>query len=457
MGRRRARGTKDQEMAAPSSPDTKKRKSDNGALGGAGVCDDVLDNIFARLPTRTAVASMVLSKHHHHLICSPEFRNRHFHLGAPLPNPNIAYLVTERNEHKDDEFQSFHIAGAGLNSNAPMRTLAGERLHEMKYVNACNGILLFAGDTNSKTHTCILWNPAIAEKEVIVPYAVNQDPDDLFKIMTGYDYSILGLGYGPRSKTYKLLLSLRLRLSRVLQSAPPQNTYDRELLVYTRRGRGATTFYIHAFDIDNETIIEIDVPGSEIYPGTNLITSGLMQLSGRPCLVKKDGGQKTLWILTEDHTWEQRYAFKVGDDLIYRPIEGVWDHNGVLVLYLYNKGGRYDKLFLYQDATNKKLKKNLSRKLKPGGGGSDYSFCWGYMPTLVSPRSIVGELGQDVEHCLDHTVDIMKELKPGNERDRRNEQKSTPATVCFMEYLIRVMEKLPQNLQDEIEMSLFDS
>ncbi|GJN26579.1 hypothetical protein PR202_gb14521 [Eleusine coracana subsp. coracana] len=324
MGRRRARETKDQEMAAPSAPDAKKKKNSDGAPG-AGVCNDVLDNIFARLPTRSAIASMVLSKHHHRLICSTEFRNLHFHLGARRPNPNIAYLVTERDEHKDDEFQSFHIAGAGvIHSNAPMRTLAGEKLHEMKYVNTCNGILLFAGDTNSKTSTCILWNPAIAEKEVSVPYTVNQDPDDLFEMMTGYDYSILGLGYGPRSKTYKLLLSLRVRLSRVLQSAPPQKTYDRELLVYTlgvageqprfvtllwsgrdRKIRRQSLYVngviyfmsddsdIHAFDIDNETITEIDVPGSDI------------------------------------------------------------------------------------------------------------------------PRNIVGELGQDVEHRLDHTVDIMKEVKPG--------------------------------------------
>ncbi|GJN01894.1 hypothetical protein PR202_ga19196 [Eleusine coracana subsp. coracana] len=103
MGRKkkRERETKDQAMAAPGAPEGKKKKSEADAPG-AGICDDVLDNIFARLPARTAVASMVLSKHHHAWICSSKFRRLHFRLSPPLANPHIAYI---------SKFHGFHVAG----------------------------------------------------------------------------------------------------------------------------------------------------------------------------------------------------------------------------------------------------------------------------------------------------------------------------------------------------------
>ncbi|TVU15960.1 hypothetical protein EJB05_39505, partial [Eragrostis curvula] len=455
MGKRaRSREIEEQETAAPSAPGAKKTKSNDDDAPGAGICDDVIENIFARLPVRSAVASMVLSKKHQRLICSPDFRSLHFRLGEPLPTPHIAYVVTApkrryKHEPVDGQFHRFNVAGAGLSKSAPMRMAADERYPKMKYVNTCHGILLFAGETNLPT--CVLWNPAIAEKEeVIFPYT-----------MTNSDYDILGLGYGPRSKTYKLLLSLRMKLSMVLLSCPPKSTYRKNLLVHTLGMAGeklrsvsclsssgmdreisrqslyidGTVYLLYdmleilAFNIDSETLTKIDMPGSERYPGGNLVTSKLMQISDRPCLVKNDNGHRALWVLTVEHQWEQRCVFKVEDDLTYCPIKSIWDHNGVLMMYLYNKDSRNDKLFLYQAATGKTLIENLPRELAPEG--SDYSFCWGYRPTLVT--------------------------KAVNEPDRRNEQKTNMSTVCFMEYMIRLMEKLPKNMQDVMNMSLFDS
>ncbi|TVU15963.1 hypothetical protein EJB05_39508, partial [Eragrostis curvula] len=128
MGKR-AQKTAGQDMAARK----RKRKSTDGDAPGAGICDDILDNILVRLPTRAAVSSTVLSKHHHRLICSPEFRSLHFRLSppAPLPHPHIAYVVTTpvKCDYRlvDGGFHSFHVAGGGLRSNnAPMRTLADE-------------------------------------------------------------------------------------------------------------------------------------------------------------------------------------------------------------------------------------------------------------------------------------------------------------------------------------------
>ncbi|CAN6276769.1 unnamed protein product [Urochloa humidicola] len=192
--------------ASAGAPDPKKRKLEaiDGAQG-ADVCDDVAGNILARLPARSAVACTVLSKRHRRLIRSPEFRSHHLRLAPPLPRPQIAYVATApirwRPEHKPvSGYHGFHVAGAaaaGLRRNDPMRVLAGGRYLGTRYANTCNGIVLISSENLSDPARCVLWNPAVADdaKEVTVP---DWWPDG--------NYLVLALGYGRRSKTYKLLV-----------------------------------------------------------------------------------------------------------------------------------------------------------------------------------------------------------------------------------------------------------
>ncbi|GJN01890.1 hypothetical protein PR202_ga19192 [Eleusine coracana subsp. coracana] len=295
-------------------------------------------------------------------------------------------------------------------------------------------------------------------------------------------------GYGRVSNTYKLVLSLRHKLNSTRDRDPPKSAPE-ELLVYTLgadreqprlvitdlssgvyNAIGAQSLYINgtiylsafresmilAFDVDTETVTQIITPGSGRFPYDNPVTSELIQLFGRPCLVRIHGRQRVLWLLTVDHQWERRCVFKVDESLFLEPVKGIWDYAGVLVFYLnlYITTGLGGKLCLYQVATKKMLNGNLPRDLTPEV--SDYAFCWGYRPTLVSPVSIVGELEQDIEGHFDCVAGIMEALalKPVNERDKRRGQKATLDTVCFMEFLIRIMQKMPDKMQDVIKMSL---
>ncbi|GJN01892.1 hypothetical protein PR202_ga19194 [Eleusine coracana subsp. coracana] len=208
---------------------------------------------------------------------------------------------------------------------------------------------------------------------------------------------------------------------------------------------------ILAIDIDNEKVSTIDMPGNKWYPSTK---SGLLLISGRPCLLKNDASHRALWILTVDHQWERRCVFKVEDDLIYCPIKGVWDCSGVLVMYFYNKTGD-NKLLLYQVTKEKMWIENLPHKEM--AKGLDYAFCWGYRPTLLSLESILGKINQDVEQHHSRKVDTMEAMKPFKAQDKLKEQKGTMlGTVRFMEYLICVMEnqKLSKNKRDVIEIPL---
>ncbi|CAN6240702.1 unnamed protein product [Urochloa humidicola] len=192
-------------------PENAARKRKRPAIidGGASdsqMCEDVIVSILARLPARTAIACTALSKRHHRLIRSPKFQSLHFRLTPPLPRPHIAYLATapimRRPEHTDpvSVFHSFHVPGAaGLSGGgcAPMRELTGWQHLGMKYINTCNGVVLLAIKEYSAVTRCTLWNPAVADaaREVTIP-----KPSPVSECL------VLGLGYGQRSKTYKLLL-----------------------------------------------------------------------------------------------------------------------------------------------------------------------------------------------------------------------------------------------------------
>lgn len=103
------------------------------------------------------------------------------------------------------------------------------------------------------------------------------------------------------------------------------------------------------------------------------------------------------------------------------PIKGVRSYNGVLILDLRNANGVLilylrtaeadgSKLFLYEVATETMLIENLSYDLQTPKE-LDYSFCWGYKPTLLSPRSIINELNQDVKWRCSGAEDITKGIK----------------------------------------------
>ncbi|TVU15948.1 hypothetical protein EJB05_39492, partial [Eragrostis curvula] len=475
--------------AAPiaGAPAAKKRKEGSGAMvgpPGAGICDDVLRNIFARLPARDAVACMALSKHHCNLICSTEFRSLHCRLGAPLPRPHIAYIVTvpvrRRPEQEDavGQFYGFHVAGAGLRDHAPVRAIAGSRYLGKKYINNCNGIVLLADEEFSVTCSCILWNPAIADaaKEVTIP---DQSPER--------EYRVLGLGYGRRSKTYKILLcrkqthwicnrehtnrkgrctcgdAIHIEYSLATYTVGDKENQPQLRTVLSDNMDAwigheslymdGTSYLLHvekllilAVHVDDETVTTIDLPGE-----SKLGRTVLMELYGRPCMFMYDGTRYTLWLLSLDHQWEQRF---VTNDKSCASVAGIWDCSGLLLIY-FNDAWYNGKVCLYNVATEKMLEANLPSDMELDW--SNYAICWGYRPTLVSPESIVGVVNQGKERRRDRSAGILHKLKPINEQDKRKGQEEMLDTVCFMEFLVGIMQKLPDDLQDVVEMSLMDA
>jgi F-box interacting protein len=479
--------------SASSAPATRKRKRPGAtATDGApaqsaddagGMCDDVLRNIFSRLPARAAVACTALSKHHRRLVTGAEFRRLHLLLGAPLPRPHVAYLATAPITRRGDDrvvskFHGFHVAGAGMGigAHAPMRALTDGRYENKSYVNTCNGVILLAMKKKTPSRSFILWNPAIAddEKKLTIPEGLQDNGE----------YYVAGLGYGRRSKTYKLLLC-RLKC---LSSKGPGGCriFYRcaELVVYTLgagAGAGAGdqprtvlsgldtkikrqslyldgTIYlldaedsiVFAFDVDDETVTAIDLPGERSI--TKHASSKLMEMSGRVCVVTKDGTHTfSVWLLVaeDDHRWQRRCA--IGEsNIYYRSITAAWDHGDALLLLV--DGSPY----LYDITDERMTKTEMPIDVKPEEAA--YTLCWGYKPTLVSPGSIVGDEEEGRRRRgRDRTADIVAAVRPVRERDVRRGRKATLDVTCFMEMLVRIMRELPGGMQDVIDMPLLNA
>ncbi|RCV40234.1 hypothetical protein SETIT_9G036400v2 [Setaria italica] len=246
---------------------------------------------------------------------------------------------------------------------------------EKSYVNTCNGVVLLAGGMPRPT-TCVLWNPAVAdeEREVTVPVSARDDCAILGKPKELLVYALGGAGQKPR---------LRTLISDGLDGRISGRSFYMDGTIYLLHFDKSV---ILASDVDDETVTTVDLP-RERRPWQRLAMSAPLVMSGRPFVYLRMSSRKD------------------GED---------------------------DKLFLHCTETKKLKVLNMPRSMTPEW--SDYSLCWGYKPTLISPGSIAV-----------------------NERDRRKGQKATLDTVCFMEFLLRIMLKLPENMQDVIGIPLLKS
>lgn len=204
---------------------------------------------------------------------------------------------------------------------------------------------------------------------------------------------------------------------------------------------------ILAVDVDDEIVTTIDLPGGENDDSRSNLHFGLMEMSGRPCVVTHQGTRNTLWLLNStDHRWEPRYVCVT--NISHSALQGIWDCSGLLVMYLQN-WPRDDKLRLYDVATDKAFEANLQDNQVPDW--SNHTLCWGYRPTLVSPETVVSKLvNHDVELHQD-PASILQPLMPANEQDRKRGRKVTLRGVCFMNFLVGIMEKLPHGMQDVVD------
>ncbi|KAL6651299.1 hypothetical protein ACP70R_010224 [Stipagrostis hirtigluma subsp. patula] len=453
------------------------------AKAGVSICDDVLPNIFARLPARAAMRCAALSKRHRRLICDPDFWLLHRRVSPPPPRPHIAYMVTSTAQLPSLVFHEFHLAGhgggGGGGTGSDLRRALIERQptldgNYLRYVGPCNGIVLVAPRRFHGATSVVLFNPALAggEDEVVV------EIDTLPHLAPPGCYRVAGIGYGPIGRRHKLLVA-RVEWSIEDPYGSRQVRYNtKELLVCSLGGltcpqqwrraavltgqagtkiSGKSVYldgkiylladhsWVFAFAVDDETVTAIDLPG-ELAPLNSHAKPKLMEMSGRLCVAAPSGNDNfAIWSLTADQhrPWERRCLFR----WVAYELAGGWDCGGVVLLFF---PGYMDRLILHlYDTRTHTLSEQLHVPCAATGQGRPMArrvFCWGYQPTALSPGSIVG-----APPPRKRGGGLLAALRPVIEQDVRTGRENSLHAVCFVDMLLYIMRQLPDKASDVLQ------
>jgi F-box interacting protein len=371
----------------------------------ASLCEDLVTEIFSRLPARSAARCAALSRRWRKLINDPDFWIHHH--CPPWPDLNIAYVHEYPDEPGEWALQhAFHLVD-------PPRDLAHGFLSSIhhrlayRYAGTCNGLvaLQVQGLYDPRFFACVVLNPATTEEASLVYLGL------------GEERHLCGFGYGPESRTYKLLVVSRERgcfYGGPLQVLSLAGDGRGEARTVFPEADGSTTFSlciggkvyllderrlrVLAFDVDNETISTVQLPAAGI------VCSDLMEVGTRLCIAmhNEDEDEILLWLLTSSLEWERRCALRhvaePRDWSFHCWVVGAWDcgENRLLAWYRGQGLRLYDMrgMASYAGAREPAGRWTLEDQTDSGDhlrrGYGQYRLCWGYRPTAISPKIAVG-------------------------------------------------------------------
>ncbi|CAL5069704.1 unnamed protein product [Urochloa decumbens] len=446
------------------------------------ICGEVFVLVFSRLPARDAVRCAALSRHHRRLVGSLDFWLLHRRLAPPVPHPHIAYMASSTLPGR--LFHEFLHLAAGSNNGLRRALIDRDPAYSCRrrYAGTCNGVVVLAAESFHSSTTVVLFNPAVAGSEEVVGINLNN-------AFGPGPYRVSGFGYGASTGRHRLLVTRVHEKGRHGGASRYNDGAAAHMLSYTlgrdfpdgvgrcravlsssksgpRTKISGSSVYLDgkvylladharvlAFDVDDETVAAIDLPGERApEPEEKHARSKLMEMSGRLCVATAGGeGNIALWLLTADQQWERRC-------LIPRYAAGKlaggweWDCGGALLL-LFTDSAKEPDLILYDTRVNNKASAeplHVPRAVAEPEEreASRHVFCWGYRPTLVSPGSI---LGGGARPILRRGGGVATALNPVLERDVRAGRRRTMETVCFMDMLFHIMQQLPDKA-DEVVM-----
>ncbi|XP_076909071.1 F-box/kelch-repeat protein At2g43270-like [Bidens hawaiensis] len=176
--------------------------------GCYNVCDDLLVQIFERLPPKSIIRFRSLSKYWHSRFLSPEFL--HIHRLRSSKNPPkviITHVIVDGKKHEYKDIYTLHSRDQlPLDPDSRLRDIPGVEfpyhLHPLmgSVIGSCNGILCLY---NNKSIT--LWNFSIRRK-LIVSCDPSLKPSTFIRLALGFgfdsitdDYNIVSVSYDLRA------------------------------------------------------------------------------------------------------------------------------------------------------------------------------------------------------------------------------------------------------------------
>ena len=171
-----------------------------------------------------------------------------------------------------------------------------------------------------------------------------------------------------------------------------------------------------------------------------------MEVSGRLCVATATD-KLSLWLLAPDQQWVRLCESPCGDVNVAK-LAGAWDCGGVVLLYFVHRYSKVAYLHMYDTRNGEEFSRlPVPRPVAEQGGAGRVVLCWGYRPTLVSPGSIAG--GAPPRRRCAGGVPAASD--PQLERDVDAGRERTLEVVCFMNLLLYITRKLPDNAKDVIK------
>ena len=140
------------------------------------LCEELLTEIFSRLPARSAARCAALSKRWRKFINGPDFWLHH-HSPPRTDDLNIAYIHEYAEARGQRPLQhAFHLVGGGLAHGLLSSTRHGLTY---RYVGTCNGLvaLQVQGLYHPRFFACVVLNPATTEEASLVYIGLGEEGD----------------------------------------------------------------------------------------------------------------------------------------------------------------------------------------------------------------------------------------------------------------------------------------
>lgn len=163
------------------------------------LCQELIEEIFERLPPKTLLRFRSLSKSWYSRISSPDFIHRHKSRSVEKD------LIVHKTRYRDDEVEYIYT----LHSEDQLPLCGGEFSYKdimpvkipglyPEIVGSCNGIICMVDYSNDECRIC-LWNFSIRRKLIIPDHPSLIHPD-----IDPHD-AVLGFGFDPITNDYKIV------------------------------------------------------------------------------------------------------------------------------------------------------------------------------------------------------------------------------------------------------------
>ncbi|CAI0439046.1 unnamed protein product [Linum tenue] len=166
---------------------------------------EILLDIFHRLPTKSILACVCVSKYWRSLIKTPDFITTHFIQQSAISasNPKPLFLLRLCFGPNLENHYSLHQDDSKFTHHADIKPPSTINNQSFSVVGSCRGLVCLMHNLYTSNYTIALWNPSIGRTFTL------PRPGVTFETHGGFE-ALLGFGFDSSTQDYKVVRIVRL-------------------------------------------------------------------------------------------------------------------------------------------------------------------------------------------------------------------------------------------------------